>query len=184
MRSAGSIRLTSLYSGRTSTSACGCGSPVTGAGIAPAARVVHGYEFDKGAQKWFFLERNRWRTVLAVYPLALLALLAPALLAIELAIHAAAARGGWLRPKLRADPRCSAGLPADVPATARRRRPGAISAREFASHLTASLDSPYLPVRNGQSRRRGPGRSTGRAQSVFCTSATCQGQPASRRHRR
>ena len=26
-----------------------------------SARVVHGYEFDKGAAKWFWLERNRWR---------------------------------------------------------------------------------------------------------------------------
>ena len=37
-------------------------------GIVPDARVVHGYEFDKGTDKWFWLERNRWRTVLSVYP--------------------------------------------------------------------------------------------------------------------
>lgn len=118
------------------------------AGIVPAARVVHGYEFDKGSDKWSWLERNRWRTVLSVYPLPLLALLAPALLAAELAIHAAAARGGWLRAKLRADLAVLADLPSVV---ARRRRVQAlrkISAREFASHLTASLDSPYLPIRD------------------------------------
>jgi N-acetylglucosaminyl-diphospho-decaprenol L-rhamnosyltransferase len=124
------------------------------AGIVPAARVVHGYQFDKGQQKWFFLERNRWRTVLAVYPPVLLALLAPGLLAIELAIHAAAARGGWLGAKLRADAAVLAGLPA----TLRRRRAvqatRRITAKEFASHLTAKLDSPYLPVRDGNPAAR------------------------------
>jgi N-acetylglucosaminyl-diphospho-decaprenol L-rhamnosyltransferase len=124
------------------------------AGIVPGARVVHGYEFDKGQQKWFFLERNRWRTVLAVYPPALLLLLAPALLAIELAIHAAAARGGWLGAKLRADAAVLAGLPV----TFRRRRAvqatRRITTKEFATHLTAQLDSPYLPVRDGNPAAR------------------------------
>jgi GT2 family glycosyltransferase len=93
-------------------------------GIVPTARVIHGYDFDKGAQKWFWLERNRWRTLLAVYPSALLALLAPALLAIELAVHAAALRGGWLAPKLRADaawPACRQPCAGDAPS---RRRAG------------------------------------------------------------
>ena len=124
------------------------------AGIAPAARVIHDYEFDKGEQKWFWLERNRWRTVLAVYPLALLVLLAPALLAIELAIHATAARSGWLRAKLRADVAVLGGLPAII---GRRRSVQAtrrITAREFASHLTASLDSPYLPVHDSHPAAR------------------------------
>jgi GT2 family glycosyltransferase len=123
-------------------------------GIVPSARVIHGYDFDKGAQKWFWLERNRWRTLLAVYPPALLALLAPALLAIELAVHAAALRGGWLAPKLRADAAVLAGLPA----TLRRRRAVQATRRigtpEFASHLSASLDSPYLPVRDGHPAAR------------------------------
>jgi N-acetylglucosaminyl-diphospho-decaprenol L-rhamnosyltransferase len=115
-------------------------------GIVPGARVVHGYEFEKGADKWFWLERNRWRTVLAVYPPALLVLLAPALLAAELPVHLAAARGGWLGAKLRADAAVLQGLPATL---ARRRSVQAsrrISAREFAARLSASLDSPYLPI--------------------------------------
>jgi GT2 family glycosyltransferase len=35
-----------------------------GIGIVPAARVAHDYEFVKGDFKWFYLERNRWWTVL------------------------------------------------------------------------------------------------------------------------
>src|SRR5205814_1452970 len=65
-------------------------------GLLPQARVVHGYEYEKGSYKWFWLERNRWRTVLSVYPAPLLALVAPALLAGELALLAVAARQGWL----------------------------------------------------------------------------------------
>ncbi|MFL5824246.1 MAG: glycosyltransferase family 2 protein [Solirubrobacteraceae bacterium] len=116
-----------------------------GVGLVPDARVVHDYEFEKGAQKWFWLERNRWRTVLSVYPTRLLVLVLPALLAVELAIVAAAGRQGWLRAKLAAQ---RAGL-MDLPRTlARRRRIQATrrtSTAEFAARLTSSLDSPFLP---------------------------------------
>ncbi len=113
-------------------------------GLVPAARVTHGYEFDKGPSKWFWLERNRWRTVLSVYPLALLVLVAPALLAAELGLLAVATRQSWLRSKLRAQWAALSGLPRTL---ARRRTVQAtrcVSAAEFATHLTSSLDSPYL----------------------------------------
>ncbi len=129
---------------RTSISACGCGSPDTVSGLVPDARVLHSYEFDKGTTKWFWLERNRWRTVLSVYPGALLALTLPALLAAELGLLAIAAREGWLWAKLRAQTATVAGLPATL---ARRRavqRTRRIGAADFAGHLTSSLDSPYL----------------------------------------
>jgi N-acetylglucosaminyl-diphospho-decaprenol L-rhamnosyltransferase len=113
-------------------------------GLVPAARVTHSYEFEKGPSKWFWLERNRWRTVLSVYPTALLALLVPALLATEIGLLAIAAREGWLRAKLRAQAATIGGLPRTL---ARRRavqRGRRIGAREFAAHLTSSLESPYL----------------------------------------
>ena len=113
-------------------------------GLVPGARVTHSYEFDKGSSKWFWLERNRWRTVLSVYPAALLVLLAPALLAAELGLLAVAARQGWLAPKLRAQAAAIGGLPRTL---ARRRRVQGtrrIGAAELASRLTSSLDSPYL----------------------------------------
>ena len=116
-------------------------------GIVPGARVVHGYEFEKGPGKWFLLERNRWRTVLSVYPLRLLALLAPALLAAELAILLAAARGGWLGAKLRAQAAVVRGLPTIL---GRRRAVQAtrrITVSSFASHLTSSLETDLLPAR-------------------------------------
>ncbi len=115
-----------------------------GVGLVPAARVEHSYEFDKGQLKWFWLERNRWRTVLSVYPAAVLLLLAPALLAFELGLLAIAARGGWLDSKLRAQAAAIRGLPITL---ARRRsvqQKRHIGAGAFAAHLTSSLDSPYL----------------------------------------
>jgi N-acetylglucosaminyl-diphospho-decaprenol L-rhamnosyltransferase len=115
-------------------------------GVEPRARVIHDYEFDKGAHKWYLLERNRWRTVLATYPPALLVLVAPALLLAELGLLAVAARGGWLGAKLRAQLATALGLPR---ALARRRvvqRTRRIGAAEFAAQLTGSLDSPNTAV--------------------------------------
>jgi N-acetylglucosaminyl-diphospho-decaprenol L-rhamnosyltransferase len=115
-------------------------------GLVPAARVIHRYEFDKGPSKWFYLERNRWRTVLSTYPALLLVLVAPALLAAELGLLAVAARQGWLGAKLRAQLAVTAGLPATLGRRRRVRHSRQVGAAEFASLLTASLDSPYLAV--------------------------------------
>jgi hypothetical protein len=115
-------------------------------GVVPAARVAHEYAFTKGDYKWFYLERNRWWTVLSAYPGSLLALLAPALAAFELVLLAAAWRGGWLRPKLRAQAAVVREL---RPILARRREVQArrrISTREFAEAFDASLDSPNLAM--------------------------------------
>lgn len=115
-----------------------------GVGLEPAARVAHDYEFSKGAQKWFLLERNRWRTVLGAYPPGLLWPLLPALLLFELALLPFAARAGWLGAKLRAQLAVARSLPALL----RRRRAvqalRVVSAAGFAERLTDSLDSPFL----------------------------------------
>ena len=68
----------------------------------PDAVVVHDYEFDKGAHKWFYLERNRAWALLSNLRPGTLALLAPALLMTEAAVLARATREGWLREKLHA----------------------------------------------------------------------------------
>jgi GT2 family glycosyltransferase len=115
-------------------------------GVEPRARVYHDYQFDRGRRKWFLLERNRWRTVIATYPAALLAAVAPALIATELGLLVVAARGGWLAEKLRAQGATLVGLPR---ALARRRsvqRTRRIGAAEFAAQLTGELDSQFLAV--------------------------------------
>jgi GT2 family glycosyltransferase len=117
-----------------------------GVGLVSAARVEHDYAFDKGAYKWFHLERNRWWTVLATYPAPLLALVLPALVALELPLLAIAARQGWLGPKLRAQ----AAVLRSLPAVLRRRKHvqalRAVSAATFAASLTVEMNSPNLAV--------------------------------------
>lgn len=115
-----------------------------GIGVVPQARVEHAYEFVKGDYKWEFLERNRWWTIIGVYPPRLLAATLPALLAFELGVMVLAAAGGWLPAKLRAQAKLLCSLRW---ALARRRRVQAtrrISEADFAAHLGATLDSPYL----------------------------------------
>jgi len=115
-----------------------------GVGLAAGAAVEHDYEFVKGTQKWFLLERNRWLTVLGVYPAALLWLTLPALLAFELALLVVAARGGWLGAKARAQLAVARALPAALRRRAAVQASSRVGAAEFAAALTAGLDSPFL----------------------------------------
>ncbi len=119
-------------------------------GLEPRARVDHDYRFEKGSQKWYFLERNRWATIVRTYPTRLLVALVPALAATELALLAVALIGGWGADKLRADRDALRALP-----RLRRERneiravgaPGPLGAPDparFAALLTAKLDSEFL----------------------------------------
>jgi GT2 family glycosyltransferase len=113
-------------------------------GFVPDSQLVHDYDFDKGAYKWRYLERNRWWTLIGVYPLRILIALLPALLAFELALLVAAARGGWLKAKLRAHRDVLGELPAILARRMSIQRTRAITPAEFAAGLTAGLDSPVL----------------------------------------
>lgn len=120
-------------------------------GVVADARVDHDYEFDKGPGKWRHLERNRWATLIRVYPASLLALLAPALIATELALLVVAAAGGWLPQKLGAGGDTLRALPRLVGQRRRIQASARIGAGAFASALTPGLDSPFLG-RTGRSR--------------------------------
>ena len=113
-------------------------------GIEPTAEVDHEYEFEKGPDKWRFMERNRAATVIRTYPTALLVLLAPALAATELALVPISLSGGWGRHKLLAWTDVVRWLPRLVrerrEIQARRR----VSAAAFAATLTPDLSSSYL----------------------------------------
>jgi GT2 family glycosyltransferase len=66
----------------------------------PHAVALHHYEFSRNPRKHYLLERNRLLTVLTVYPSTVLALVLPALLALELAMCLVALRQRWLTAKL------------------------------------------------------------------------------------
>lgn len=113
-------------------------------GIEPAAVVAHDYEFGANAEKWFWLERNRLAFLVRTYPGALLALLAPALIATELALLPVAAAGGWGREKLRANLAFLRWLPRLLRERRSVQRQRTISAAEFAAALTPDLDSELI----------------------------------------
>jgi GT2 family glycosyltransferase len=113
-------------------------------GIEPAAVVDHDYEFGARGQKWRWLERNRLAFLVRAYPGPLLVLLAPALLATELALLAVAASGGWLGQKLTADLEFLRWLPRLLRERRELQRTRTVSAAEFASWLSADLDSPFI----------------------------------------
>jgi GT2 family glycosyltransferase len=123
-------------------------------GLLTEAAVDHDYDFGRREQKFLWLERNRLAMVIRNYPAPLLVLLAPAMLATELALVAVSARQGWLPAKLRSYRDLLRWLPG---LRAERRRIQAsrrITPAEFAGILTPDLDSDYFPafVRSGPVR--------------------------------
>jgi GT2 family glycosyltransferase len=69
--------------------------------LVPDADVLHAYQFSRHPAKYELLERNRLIFILTLYSGRLLAVLAPVLIAYEVAIVVVAARQGWLNGKLR-----------------------------------------------------------------------------------
>lgn len=52
--------------------------------LAPQSKIYHKYEFDRSIRMFYYLERNRWLTILSFYPAVLIILLTPALLFMQL----------------------------------------------------------------------------------------------------
>jgi GT2 family glycosyltransferase len=113
-------------------------------GIEPRAIVAHDYEFGANADKWRWLERNRLAFLTRTYPAPLLALLAPALLATELALLLVSTTGGWGSQKLRANLEFLRWLPRLLRERRKIQRARTITAAEFATLLTPDLDSPMI----------------------------------------
>jgi GT2 family glycosyltransferase len=66
-----------------------------------SAVAHHHYEFSRTRRKQFLVERNRWITVLTVFPARILPAVLPAMLAVEIPLCALALKQGWLPDKLR-----------------------------------------------------------------------------------
>jgi GT2 family glycosyltransferase len=115
----------------------------------PDAVVVHRYEFSRTATKQYLLERNRWILVLTLYGTRTLVLLAPALLAFEVAITAVAAVQGWLPAKVRGWVWLArhAGWVARRRAELRAER--RVPDRELARWVTGRFDPANLPLPPG-----------------------------------
>lgn len=114
-------------------------------GVEHRALVDHEYEFAKGAAKWRRLERNRWATLLRTYPGALLALLAPALVATEVALVPISAAGGWFPQKAASWGDVLTSLPRLLRERRQIQATRRVAAGAFARALTPDLQSAYLP---------------------------------------
>ena len=69
--------------------------------FAPKAVVLHHYEANRNASKFYLLERNRLAMLFTVYEARTLRLVLVPALALELAMLAVATAGGWLPGKVR-----------------------------------------------------------------------------------
>jgi GT2 family glycosyltransferase len=119
--------------------------------VDPGADVYHEYEFGRNPSKLALLERNREIFVLTSYSARLLLLLAPLLLAVELAMLFVSARQRWFRGKLGGWWWCighARWLARHRRETQRLRR---VRDRELAPFLTAVLDPKMLPLPAGTS---------------------------------
>jgi GT2 family glycosyltransferase len=113
-------------------------------GIEPAAVVAHDYDFSASADKWRWLERNRLAFLVRTYPAPLLALLAPVLIATELALLVVSATGGWGSQKLQANREVIGWLPRLLRERREIQHRRTVSAAEFSSWLTPDLDSELI----------------------------------------
>jgi GT2 family glycosyltransferase len=68
----------------------------------PRSIVTHHYSFGASTKKWYWLERHRLLSLLTRFRVSTLAVLAPMLVATELALLFVARREGWQDEKLRA----------------------------------------------------------------------------------
>ena len=113
-------------------------------GLEPDAVVEHHYEFEKGGYKWRLMERNRWATLVRDWPGPVLAAAAPVLAVTELAIWAAALKGGWAGEKARATTEAWRSLPRWRAERRAIQGARAISPAAFARGLTAEPTSAFL----------------------------------------
>ncbi|MDX6621412.1 MAG: hypothetical protein QOK36_3798 [Gaiellales bacterium] len=110
----------------------------------PDAVVWHEYEFQKGKEKWYWLERNRVWSVLSNYSPATIVLLSPLLAGTEIVVAARAAREGWGTAFARAwwDNLRSAGELRRWRAAVQRTR--CVRDSELISRMTARVQTPLL----------------------------------------
>jgi GT2 family glycosyltransferase len=114
--------------------------------LAPGADVLHDYSYARNARKSYYMERNRLVFLLSAFSGRLLLVLAPVLLAAEMALCARAAQEGWLRAKLAGWAWCARNgrrILAMRRETQSQRR---VSDRELVPLLTPVLDPGMVPV--------------------------------------
>jgi GT2 family glycosyltransferase len=114
--------------------------------MTPTADVYHDYSFDRNPRKHYFLERNRLSFLVCDFSARMLLLLAPVLVAAELAMLVLAWREGWVRQKAAGWMWCLRNLPALIRRRRETQRDRRVSDRDLAGLLTAVIDPRVLKV--------------------------------------
>ncbi len=111
--------------------------------LAPRSRVVHDYELDLPAEKFFYLERNRFFMLANIFRAKTLVALIPALVVAEVGVWWYALRSGRGLPKAKAASYWAVlrGLPA-----MRRQRKRVQAMRRVSDRSLLGLFSPNLPA--------------------------------------
>jgi GT2 family glycosyltransferase len=113
-------------------------------GLWPSSQVLHDYDFKKNNKKWFYLERNRYVYILSSWPIAVIILLSPLLLACELGLWLVSLMQRRFLLRLRSFLSFLKIIPS-LPRLRRHAQIGRkISSRSFASSLAADLHNPFL----------------------------------------
>ena len=118
----------------------------------PDAVALHNYEFGRNPEKFYIVERNRLIFVATLWSGRALVLLAPPLIALELAMVALAVKDGWLSQKARG----WGWLWRNRSTLAARRRQvraeKTVSDRAWMRVLTDELNTPLVDVPNALQR--------------------------------
>ncbi len=69
--------------------------------LAPRSRIFHKYEFTRSTKMIYYMERNRYLTMLIFYPKVLLALIAFPALVMDIGMIFYAFLGGWIKEELK-----------------------------------------------------------------------------------
>ncbi|SMG14715.1 hypothetical protein SAMN06295981_0685 [Corynebacterium pollutisoli] len=113
-------------------------------GLCHGTSVTHDYDYAKGDYKWIYIERNRHVLILSVWPTSVIAVLAPQILAVNLALWLIAAKEGRLRLKLKSLGLLLRGLPETFRLRKKVQPVRKVSGAEYLAHMEHRIDNPNL----------------------------------------
>jgi len=111
-------------------------------GLLPEAHVEHDYVFDKGAQKWYYEERNRYILILRTWPVGVIIVLLPLLLAVEVGLWIVSIIGRRGVLKLRSTFSFIRAIPDATTARRSIQKARKLSSLEFFEMMEPRADSP------------------------------------------
>jgi hypothetical protein len=114
-------------------------------GMLPDARVRHGYSFYNSERKWYLEERNRYIFMIRTFPLAVLLVLLPLLVLVEIGLWAVSVLQRRFKLKLRSTWGAIKALPEALKGRREVQNRNKLSAVQFFDLLEPRVDTPLLP---------------------------------------